>query len=195
MKTMRGLALPFLLAVAACSVEDGKIKIDTTGYEAPTASELDTPDQKRIWEDGCAYLASVPPRGEDGERQRYSLPLLTIYRDGEPVAHAAGFNETSSVETWSDVADGTRWGGASSAPSLDAVLAATEPAKGSGDAPAAADLTFVRYAADWCAPCKGQSAAIKDFRAARPDLAIVHYEVEADMQRWAKEGTLKCSAG
>jgi thiol-disulfide isomerase/thioredoxin len=43
-----------------------------------------------------------------------------------------------------------------------------------------ADLTFVKYWAEWCAPCKPQSRDLESFFAERPELRFNLLAVEAD---------------
>jgi hypothetical protein len=54
------------------------------------------------------------------------------------------------------------------------------PAGGAAPGLPAADLTFVKYWAEWCAPCKPQSRDLERFFAERPELRINLLEVEAD---------------
>lgn len=172
-------------------------------YMPPSKAALDTPDFKLVWAEGCRWLDLVPPPLADGSPGKYSLPFLTIYNgEGDAVLHDDGFvmslggaegEGPASHRVWTDALGAAE--PVEGATTLAEVAAHAQPVSGEAFTPEArgADVTFVRYAADWCAPCKGQSADIKAFRAAHPELDIVHVEVEADMQKWTGgEGTLDC---
>lgn len=182
------------LALAGCS--EGEDDTSSAGggfaYVPPARDALDVVDQKRVWSDGCAFLDLVGGEAEEG-KNRYSLPFLTIYGPNGALYHQAGFLNEDSVETWIAVVDGEVTGLAAGAPSLPEVLLQSRTGDLS-DAEPEADVLFVRYAADWCAPCKGQSAAIREFRSVRPDLKVIHYEVEADMMKWNEEEPMACDA-
>ena len=162
----------------------------------PDKGVMSIPDVTATWMDGCdeAFKDEISVTSnattvyiiKDGQKvplssleEGISIPWLTIYNaQQEPVSHRTGYND-KSVKMWNAYRDPANvepgpW------PSLETVatysdldISAIPPA----------DLTFVKYSADWCVPCKAQSADLKTFKLQNPDLDIAHVEIIADTKK------------
>ncbi|WP_298918966.1 thioredoxin family protein [uncultured Algimonas sp.] len=132
------------------------------------------PDLSAVWTPGCrtAFLKGMSSQPSDN----VSVPWLTIYdADGRVIDHGEAYIDPS-VDIWQRLLDDdTR--PSVSGPSLEyaANYAQFDPA----DIPAS-DYVFVKYSADWCAPCKLQSRDLQSLKTANPDLKIAHVEIDID---------------
>ncbi len=168
---LRGFSVTLsLMAVMGCSSETVLLE----DKSLPNVSEMSAADVTGTWLDGCADAFNVHVANAESGAP-ISIPWLTIYnQQNDPVLHNNGYS-SSHKKTWDKAATGKSY--ANDAPSLETV--AHYAGLNISDIPNS-DLVFVKYSADWCAPCKLQSADLKGFKTEHPELKVAHVEIIAD---------------
>ncbi|MFZ5617173.1 MAG: TlpA family protein disulfide reductase [Pseudomonadota bacterium] len=195
-----GLIVASLVLLASCSgeevaparnsggasaEEEAKARMEAMLKEPPAKSEMSTPDIEAVWAEGCfsAFMDLVV--GSEDEKD-YSLPFMSIYGAAlTPVHHSSGFR-VSNEPGWSQVpewralvTEGSRVPGVPSLAKISPYVlvdgAPLDPATLHG-----AGITFIKYSADWCVPCKLQSVQIQEYRKAYPGEQVMHVEIVSD---------------
>lgn len=193
MKPTSIISLLAILALASCSQETTlEESAEKLGITLPKASAMSVPDVTANWLVGCdeafkEQISVVSPSTEvyierDGEKVPLSslntninIPWLTIYSsDKNPVYHHVGYS-SNALDIWNEVKSGVSYPGPW--PSLETVSRYSD--LDLTNVPDA-DMIFVKYSADWCAPCKAQSADLYAFKNQNPNLSIAHVEIIAD---------------
>lgn len=110
----------------------------------------------------------------------FTLPKLWIYdRQGRQLWFQQGFHPKTFLDSMEAVLASPA--PETGAPSLASRLADfTTPEGEPLDALPPADLTVVKYWAEWCQPCHRQSELLEDFLARHPETVIHVLHVEAD---------------
>ena len=111
-----------------------------------------------------------------------SLPIFKVYNaDGKQILDLKGLGSDFRGQLEGLIQQPSK--PAVDAPTLTAELALMLTEEGTAVDPASlpqADLTFVKYWADWCIPCRTQSQIVKDLKADHPSARINVVHVEAD---------------
>ena len=189
----RRIAIACLL-LAGCSQEAPAPAAGAAGLELPDPSKMSEPDLALLWPVECGAefgLAMSQNAANTG------VPVMTIY-DGEAraIEHHIGYVTSMTFDDgrvfeptliWRQLLDA---GAPMTAhhPELETVARFADPDGALQPAIAGADAVFVQYTAEWCAPCKLQSARIKTFRNENPDLDVVHVAIEADLGQFSDAG-------
>ncbi len=164
------LSAASMMILLACSSET--VVLDEKS--APTLSDMSMADVTGTWAEGCdeAFKNIVANSKADSP---ISIPWLTIYdKNNQIVLHKNGYS-SNSLSQWNKLLKGKSY--ESSGPSLDNVMKYSGVTK---ESIPESDLIFVKYSADWCAPCKSQSADLKVFKEQNPDVRVAHVEIIAD---------------
>ena len=146
------------------------VTTSTSDMPKPDLAGMSEPDATAMWDARCSseFEAEVGRGGVSAS----AIPWLTIYGGtGTPYLHSVGYRPAGQ-NGWNDALK--------AAETVDAPVYTT--LQDFADIP---DLepdtyTFVKYSADWCAPCKAQSVDLQDFKTANPQYNIAHVEIDVD---------------
>ena len=146
------------------------VTVSTSDMPKPNLSGMSEPDTMATWDPRCSseFEAEIGRGGISAS----AIPWLTIY-DGTGAAylHSVGYRPADQ-NGWGDAIDAAKV--------VEAPRYATlQKFAGIPDLPPDA-LTFVKYSADWCTPCKAQSVDLQTFKTANPQHKIVHVEIDVD---------------
>lgn len=138
---------------------------------------------------------SLPTLLEGQSSATFTLPQLWVYdREGRELMAQEGFSVIAflgSLETTLT----------SPTPNPEAPTLASRlehfvtPGSEPLDTLPAADLTVVKYWADWCQPCRQQSKLLGDFLARHPETRIHVLQVETDPAKLSQIPTIEVRAG
>lgn len=124
-----------------------------------------------------------PPAKEKGSR---SLPQLRAYdTQGRRLAELVGYNPETLRSTMASVLAPK---GPAAGDPLSADLARVLGVDGKPLALPAADVTLVKYWADWCVPCHAQTADLVNILGARPGVRVNLVHVDVDFGTASKDG-------
>ena len=191
------------VSVPACK-QDANFDKSVGTIKSPAKGKMSVPDVEVTWNSDCldAFNTIVAVFNEetqlfkmvDGKKEYMdmskmgvSVPWLTIYNGAQnPIAHNMGYN-SGSLRYWNKLVTA---GKASEAwPRLNDIAPYTDLDIASLPK---ADFIFAKYSADWCVPCKVQSADLQTFRVSHPELKIVHLEIVADTMEMTKRKKNTC---
>ncbi len=204
---MRAFAILGIIAItaslSACK-QDASLDKSVSKIKLPAKGKMSVPDMEVTWNSDCleAFKKIVavfddetqPYKMVDGQKEYLdmskmgvSVPWLTIYNGAQnPIANNMGYS-TQSLNSWNElVASGLMSG---LGPRLSDIAPYTDLDVASIPK---ADFIFAKYSADWCVPCKVQSAVLKTFRDAHPELKVIHLEITADTMAMTKRKKNTC---
>ena len=175
----QSLVLIFCLFLIACGDQKSEQSALNSIVE-PAAKDMSKADAAYDWAPDCynAFLTEVT-RGDE-----YELPWMTIYNaELQPLLHKSGFR-MSTEEGWRASREWKQKLDNNVVLSNAPTMAEVRPFLLNENAALPdADITFVKYGADWCTPCKMQSVQVQEFRDDYPELTVAHVEVQADFMK------------